>query len=82
METPLKLPVNKFNKDARCILETKWGDGEQYSYRLYKRLGNVFVEVDSFNHFDEANKEAKELIRRSKCFSYLADKHINTQEVK
>jgi hypothetical protein len=65
METPLKIPVNKFNKSARYILETDFDDSS-YTYHLYKRMGCVFVEVDSFNCFAEANEEAKEIIRRSK----------------
>ncbi|OHY45627.1 hypothetical protein [Enterobacter roggenkampii] len=79
METPLKTPVNKINKDVRYTLETIWDDGMPYSYKLYKRIGCVFVEVDTFSSFAEANEEAKEIIRCSKHFSYLANPHANTQ---
>lgn len=79
MEMPLKTPVNKFNNDAKYILETNWDDGMPHNYQLYKRIGCEFVEVGSFNCFAEANDEAKEIISRSKRFCYLADQNTDTQ---
>lgn len=69
----ITLPVNRFNCKSSAILESDLGNADDIIYKLFRREGGVFVHVDTFRSFEDASKEAQEIIKNSAKLSWLAN---------
>lgn len=67
------LPSDDFNRGAMYLLHTDFSDIDNIEYTLWRREREVFVHVDTFFTFNNASKEAQQIIKRVPKFIYLAN---------
>ncbi|WP_444878189.1 hypothetical protein [Citrobacter koseri] len=65
--------INKVNCKVSAILESHPGNADDIIYKLFRREGGGFVHVDTFRSFEDASKEAQEIIKNSAKLSWLAN---------
>ncbi|MGK4413845.1 hypothetical protein ACSMDY_01800 [Raoultella ornithinolytica] len=76
MNTPLERHINNLNEHGKYILEANLDDNEKPLYRLLKKFEKSFVEIDSFNGYEDASEEAKLLIKELTAPSLLASDRV------
>lgn len=67
----MTLPLDDFNRGATYLLHADFGDMDNIEYSLWRREGEVFAHVDTFSTFNDASKEAQQIINNVPKFSYL-----------
>lgn len=67
------LPLDDFNRGAMYLLHTDFRDMDNIEYTLWRREREVFVHVDTFFTFNNASKEAQQIIKSVPKFIYLAN---------
>lgn len=67
------LPLDDFNRGAMYLLHTDFSDTDNIEYTLWRREREVFVHVDTFFTFNNASKEAQQIIKSVPKFIYLAN---------
>lgn len=67
------LPLDDFNRGAMYLLHTDFSDMDNIEYTLWRRERKVFVHVDTFFTFNNASKEAQQIIKSVPKFIYLAN---------
>lgn len=67
------LPLDDFNRGAMYLLHTDFSDMDNIEYTLWRREREVFVHVDTFFTFNNASKEAQQIIKSVPKFIYLAN---------
>ncbi|HDL7098247.1 TPA: hypothetical protein PXM79_000987 [Yersinia enterocolitica] len=76
----------KNHGDARFIFTTNFPEDERYIYSIYKRAGDYFLLVDSFQDLNSASKEAIEVLNIYPCLigsiNYQSEYHKNNNLVR